>query len=291
MFADVAGSTTLYEKLGDRAALRAVDSVVDVLKRAVQAHDGRVVKTTGDGLMAVFPGSDHAASAASEMQSCVSGLAAVDATRLAVRIGLHAGDVLEEHGDCFGDAVNVAARMTAFANAGQIITTCSTVQLLSPLLRNGTREVGALPVKGKREDIRVFEILWRADDQVTLLASKSTQLSTESVLRIECHDRVLVMDSESPQIQIGRDPSNQVVIADMMASRIHGRIERRRGRFYYADLSTNGSYLAQDGEAETVLRREEVLLRGRGAICFGHSASDPGARVLAYALHIRIKDD
>ena len=56
LFADVSGSTSLYEALGDRAALAAVESVLNILKRAVAAHQGRVVKTIGDEVMAVFEG-------------------------------------------------------------------------------------------------------------------------------------------------------------------------------------------------------------------------------------------
>jgi len=122
LFADVSGSTALYEKLGDRAALAAVESVLNLLKRAVAVQQGRVVKTIGDEVMAVFESADAALQAAVDMQTQVTELPAVGDVCLGIRVGFHAGPVLEERGDVFGDAVNTAARLAGLANGGQIIT-------------------------------------------------------------------------------------------------------------------------------------------------------------------------
>jgi pSer/pThr/pTyr-binding forkhead associated (FHA) protein len=81
----------------------------------------------------------------------------------------------------------------------------------------------------------------------------------------------------------GRDQSNDVVIADRMASRVHGRIERRRERFYYVDRSSNGTYVTNEGDVELLIRRDELLLRGRGRIGFGHSAGDADAEVVTFS--------
>ena len=289
LFADVSGSTTLYEKLGDRAALMAVESVVDLLKSTVDACRGRVVKTIGDEVMAAFPDADSAFRAASDMQTRVTALPALGETRLAIRIGFHAGAMLEENGDYFGDAVNTAARMAGFAKGGQIITTGATVQALSPLLRESTREVAALSVKGKQAEVEVCEVLWQSGDEVTLLASKRAQASTEAVLRLAHGIRELLMDANLATVQIGRDATHPIPIADKMASRLHGRIERRGDKFYYVDLSTNGTYLTIEGDVETVLRRDQAMLRGRGTLSFGHSATDPGAELVTFVCEYRPK--
>lgn len=287
LFADVSGSTALYEKLGDRAALDAVEVVVTLLKRSVALHRGRVVKTIGDEVMAAFPDADRAMQAASDMQTRVSELARLGDTRLAIRVGFHLGAVIEEHGDFFGDAVNTAARMAGLAKAGQIVTTASTVAALSPLLRQSTRELAAIALKGKQSEVQVCEVLWEAGEDVTLLAEKGHQPATESVLRVAHGARTLVMDAASSVLQIGRDATHQITVADRMASRLHGRIERRGDKFYYVDLSTNGTYLTLEGDAETVLRRDQALLRGRGTMSFGHSASDPDAEIVTFALESR----
>jgi len=78
-----------------------------------------------------------------------------------------------------------------------------------------------------------------------------------------------------PAVTLGRDPQCDVVITDKMASRMHARIERRRDKFVIVDQSSNGTYVTVDGEREILLRREELILRGKGHISFGH-AHQPG---------------
>jgi hypothetical protein len=90
-------------------------------------------------------------------------------------------------------------------------------------------------------------------------------------------------------VQIGRDAVHQIPITDKMASRLHGRIERRGDKFYYVDLSTNGTYLTIEGDVETVLRRDQAMLRGRGTLCFGHTATDPGAELVTFVCEYRPK--
>jgi class 3 adenylate cyclase len=295
LFADVSGSTSLYEKLGDRAALAAVEAVLDLLQRAVAAQRGRVVKTIGDEVMAVFESADTALQAAVDMQNQVSDLIATAArvvypelqavgdVRLGIRVGFHAGPVLEERGDVFGDTVNTAARLAGLANAGQILTSGPTAEALSALLRASTRDLDALPLKGKHEEIRVFEVLWQESGDTTMMAPRGARpVAAEPTLRVEHGGRVLPMAPGVARIMFGRDQSNDVVIADKMASRVHGRIERRRDQFYYVDLSTNGTYVTNEGDEELLIRRDQVMLRGRGRISFGHSSSDADAEVATF---------
>jgi class 3 adenylate cyclase len=289
LFADVSGSTTLYERLGDRQALKAVDQVLDVLRRAVATHQGRVVKTIGDEVMAVFRDADAALQAASDMQTRVATLPTFGDARLAIRVGFHFGPAIEESGDYFGDAVNTAARMAGLAKGGQIITTAATVASLSALLRESTREVAALSVKGKQSEVKVCEVLWQTGEDVTMLAANRAQASTEAVLRLAHGSETLVMDENLAAVQIGRDMSHHIPIIDKMASRLHGRIERRGDKYYYVDLSTNGTYITIEGDVETVLRRDQAMLRGRGTLSFGHSATDPGAELVTFVCEYRPK--
>ena len=283
LFADVSGSTSLYEKLGDRAALAAVESVIEVLRLAVAVRAGRVVKTIGDEVMAVFESADGAMDAAIDMQTRITELPAIGEVRLGIRIGFHAGPVLEERGDVFGDAVNTAARIAGLAKAGQIITSGTTVEALSPLLRQSTRDLDALPLRGKNEEIRIFEALWQDAGTITFMAPRAApRAAAEPSLRLEHAGRVLRMEPGKNAFTFGRDAASDVVISDKMASRLHGKIERRRDRFYYVDLSTNGTYVTNEGDTELVIRRDQLMLRGRGRISFGHSASDPDAEVVVF---------
>jgi class 3 adenylate cyclase len=285
LFADVSGSTRLYEKLGDRAALQAVEMVLDLLRKSVAAYRGRVVKTIGDEIMAVFPGADECLQAACDMQTRVSGLPPYGEIQLAIRIGFHFGAVIEESNDFYGDAVNTAARMAGIAKGTQIITTAATVDALSALLRQSTREITALAVKGKQSEIRVCEVLWQGGDDVTMLAGTHGRSAAIPVLRLSHKGRELLVDSEA--VHIGRDATHQIVVADKMASRLHGRIERRVDKFYYIDLSTNGTYVTVEGDMETCLRRDQTMLRGSGILSFGHTAADPGTETVSYVVEYR----
>ena len=289
LFADVSGSTTLYEKLGDRAALAAVEQVIEIMRLAVAAYRGTVVKTIGDEVMAAFHDADAAFQAASDMQTRVTALPPFGDVQLAIRIGFHAGEAIEENGDYFGDAVNTAARMAGFAKAGQIITTGPTVAQFSPMLRESTRPVASLAVKGKQSEVEVCEVIWQTGDDLTMLASNRGPAQVESVLRLMHGVRTLEMGDGLATVQIGRDAGHEISIVDRMASRLHGRIERRADRFYYVDLSTNGTYVTLDDGVETVLRRDQVLLRGRGTLAFGHSASAPGAELVTFVCEVRPK--
>lgn len=285
LFADVSGSTSLYEKLGDRDALAAVESVLDVLRHAVGEAQGRVVKTIGDEIMAAFPTAGAAAQAAAEMQLRVADLPAFGETRLAVRIGFHLGPALEEEGDVFGDTVNTAARMAGLAKAGQIITSAATVGALPAPVRESTRDLDSLAVKGKQDEIRIYEILWQDDAELTLLATRHDAAATgEPTLRLEHAGQSLVMGPQLPMVMLGRDAINHVVIAHKTASRLHGRLERRRDKYFYTDLSTNGTYVAIDGDAELLLRREQIMLRGQGRLAYGHASDDARAEIVLFSI-------
>ena len=80
------------------------------------------------------------------------------------------------------------------------------------------------------------------------------------------------------------DINIQIVLADRMASRVHARIERRRDKFFVIDQSTNGTFVTFAGEAEVVLRREEVMLRGQGRIAFGHSLGESSEETVDFVL-------
>jgi len=282
LFADVAGSTKLYEALGDAEAKVLIDEALIGMKVITQRHRGRVIKTIGDELMCVFPDADRGSLAASEMQLAVNGLPPVSAVKRSIRVGFHAGPVLEADGDVFGDTVNTAARMAGLAKADQIITTSAAVALMSPLLRESTRRIAALAVKGKGEDVEVCEVLWQASDDLTMATSSIAQTAAPASLQLVHGGRSIVLEGANARAVLGRDASCHVVLADRKASRVHARIELRRDKFFLVDQSTNGTFVSFAGEREIVLRREEVMLRGTGRITFGHSIADSDEETLDF---------
>jgi len=283
LFADVSGSTSLYEKLGDQRALAAVESVLAELRKSVAVQRGRVVKTIGDEVMAVLPSADAAMQAACDMQTRVAALAPIANVRLAIRAGFHFGPAIEESGDFFGDAVNTAARMAGLAKGGQIITSGSTVDALSPLLREATRDLDAMTVKGKQDEIRIFEVLWHDSEDLTTMAARDAPATHEPTLTLTYGGHALVLGAARPSASLGREEAtNDLVVADKMASRVHCKIEYRRGKFFLVDQSTNGTYVTVEGDVEIMLKREQLMLRGRGVISLGHTSTAADAEIVTF---------
>lgn len=283
LFADICGSSRLYEKLGDTEALRAVERCLHRMERAAEAAKGRIVKTVGDQLMVAFDSADAAAHAAGEIQLRVDALPPVSGVNLAIRIGFHHGEVIEENEDVFGDTVNVASRLADLAKAGQVLTTAETVTFMSPEWQERTRAIEALTVKGKDDAVDVCEVLWnRGDENLTMRFSAQPPAVKDTSLRLRHGDQKVLLDATKSSAVFGRDPHADLVTRDSRASRAHGRIERRRDKYVLIDESTNGTYVKFLGEPEFVLRREEAILRGRGRISFGHSTDDHGDELLEF---------
>jgi adenylate cyclase len=281
LFADVAGSTKLYETLGDAEALATVGRCLDIMKAVCDDHGGRVVKTIGDEAMAVFPLPANAAYAAIAMQKQIAALRTSQGVPLAIHAGFHFGPVIDDGADVFGDAVNVAARLTSLAKAGQTLISSETVQVLSPALRARTRDQDAHTVKGKQSDIHTFELIWQ-DSEEELTTMSTRPAIRPAGLKLTHGARELELDQNSPPITLGRDAQNDIVIMDRKASRLHARIERRRDKFVIVDVSSNGTYCMEEGESEIMLRREELVLRGRGRLCFGHASEDGASESVLY---------
>jgi class 3 adenylate cyclase len=286
LFADVAGSTRLYEKLGDAEALRAVERCLNRVERVIVACKGRVVKTIGDEIMAVFDAAEDGMQAACDMQQRVEDLPPISGVKLAIRVGFHFGSAIEEKKDVFGDTVNVAARMTALAKGGQIITTGESIAALPPLLQQSSREIDAIAVKGKSEVVHVCEVLWQEGEDLTMKSGTSMVAAPPPPLRVKLrHDNTeITLDAAHPSVTLGRDLACDMVIRDPRASRTHGRIELRRDKFMLVDQSTNGTFVTFQGEAEFVLKREETILRNRGRIVFGHGWVDKKTEVVEFEI-------
>ena len=270
LFADVSGSTKLYETAGDAVAHAAIEKCVNLMREKTVQATGRVIKTIGDEVMSAFPTADAAADAAIEMQSGIAELPAVGTTKIGIRIGFNFGPIVERDGDIFGDAVNLAERLSHVATKDQIITAKDTVMRMSPMLKSSTRAITTIQVKGKAEEIQVYELIWQQSaDMTTLASTKSIFKPKKTQLRLKVQGSEVILSQEKPAVALGRDATADVVIRERMASRAHGKIERRLDKFILTDHSANGTYVTVEGDREIVLRREEFTLRGHGWIAFG----------------------
>ena len=144
------------------------------------------------------------------------------------------------------------------------------------------RRLGPLNIRGRKEEIQVEEIAWRdtEDGDTTITEAVTTVPHTRARLMVRLGSRQWVVSPQARHLSIGRDPCADISIRTTEASRNHGIIEFRNGGFFYTDMSLNGSYVSFGDTGETLVRRSEVVLSGRGVICFGHSVESPGDRLV-----------
>lgn len=281
LFADICGSTRLFEKYGNWQARQIESRVLELLKAKTAEFDGKVVKTIGDEIMSRFPVAARALQAACEMHSTIKDDSYLLEFDIAVRIGLQHGPVLVEQSDLFGDAVNVAARMVALAKADQIITTRETVRQLPDNLELMTRSLGWSRVRGKLDELEIVEVIWQEPSSLTQLVSLEQQDEVRNLLFarliLEYHNKTYEVMPDSHIFTIGRGDRNHLVVDQDRVSRTHADIEFRQGKFILIDGSTNGTYVLLNNGSRFFVQREEFTLHDRGIICLGKAvtANDP----------------
>lgn len=286
LFADISGSTRLYDQLGDVQAREIVSSTLDLLFEVVHRHHGRVIKTIGDEIMCTFSDAEHAGQAACEMHEAVEAAneAQQRTTWISIRIGLHFGPALHEGGDVYGDAVNVAARMASQAKARQIVTTRATADQMSPALQEQTRFVDYAPIKGKG-DVEIVEVLWQEEDLTRMATSVPAGSRAEGAasVTLRYHDSEVVLDPERRSVVLGRSPVCDMRVEESLASRQHVRVELRRDKYFIIDQSTNGTYVRDGDRSESFLRREEMPLTGDAEISLGRAFDEEPSEVVRIA--------
>ena len=274
LFADVVGSTRLYDLMGDLRARDMVATCIEVMRSATEQRQGTVIKTMGDEVMATFPTADAALNAAAQMQQQISAHAElkVDGQPVSIRIGCHFGPVMLENRDVFGAAVHTANRMTSQAKAGQIITTAATVERLSPEWRAPCRQIDIATLKGQGNEVALYEVLWQTEDVTSMVPGIAIDLAPGAApcaCGCACEDRDLWSMSSIRSITIGRAEDNDVVVKGNLISRLHARIEISRNKFVLIDQSTNGTFVqTADGE-EAFVRRDSLQIKGQGMIGLG----------------------
>lgn len=271
LFAAIIGREDLYAKAGAEKAHSAMEHCQFRLGRAAASCGGRLSKGTEEKVMVLTANPDEAADAASVMHLAMEKLPKTAGAKLAIGIGFHHGPVIQKGDEVYGDTVNVASRLCEQAGSGQIILTEWTAKLLSPLYRAWLRNLDTTQLKGRSEEIGLCELVWRADDNATMLARTrgEDKPAAPAVLRLKFRGMRMERRREKEVLVIGRDEGCGLVVHDEQASRQHCTIERRKDKFVLIDVSTNGTYVTVEGEKEVLLQREEFVLRKRGSITLG----------------------
>ncbi len=160
LFTDIVGSTQYFESKGDIEGLARVHQHNDLLFPVVSEHGGRIVKTIGDAIMAVFPEPALGVDAAAAMQRRLRDAQTHDDDPIRVRIGVHAGRVMVDGDDVFGDTVNTAARVASAADGDEVLLSRSLYDALPAASGHHARPRGELSFKGKAEPFPVVVLRW-----------------------------------------------------------------------------------------------------------------------------------
>jgi len=274
--------------LGDEAAQKLVSQILEQLAMVTEQFQGRVIKTIGDEVMCLFPDALLAMQAARSMQETMNRSSFPEKSRLGainLYVGFHAGPVIEEADDIFGDAVIVAARMVEMAKPRQILTTQNTVDVLPPEQSTCATCVDTTNIRGKSGEVKVYEIIWEQHDQTIMVDSLIDSQTFKLRMELRLGHKVVEVSADRPAITIGRQLHNDLVLDDSRVSRTHARVEYRRGKFFLVDESSNGTYILPQGGKSHKLRRDETPIIGHGVICLGRTP-DPSS---PDAIHFMIK--
>lgn len=288
VFTDLHGSTAVFEALGNALATETITNITTWIATQCEQANGRVVKTLGDGVLVLFPDSASAVKAVVELQRVHFGRIQriPKDTAMPIRIGLATGDVELVAGDCYGDAVNVAARLCDLCGPNQIWADVASLHEVSEAQGVTFRILGPIHIRGRAEPCTVYQIEWREEEvsdfltmqgeiDPMLVPGESDVLGREIELRWLDHSQSF-KSFELP-VHIGRVRNVEFMVNDPRVSRTHARLEWRNGSVVLVDVSSYGSWIRFAGAngADVLLRREECVLHGEGELALGASFADP----------------
>jgi class 3 adenylate cyclase len=288
VFADIVGSTSLFEKLGDANASQLMNQLTGVLGKVFENHHGRVVKLLGDGVFAVFPQPSDAIAACVSLQMRFKSEPVIPQgvdRPIQMQMGVESGDLVEIEGDCFGDAVNSAARLADLAGADQILTTQNVWNEILPTQRPALRSLGPMHLRGKAQPTHIYRVDWQTDRDMDATAMGTSMYSAakHQALALTLSGRTQVFDVATSSITIGRATNATLPILDPRVSRVHATITKRAGQIVLADTSSFGTWVYFGNQSEAVaLRRTECYLVGYGQLSLGCTIDAEKAPLLEF---------
>ncbi|MEW6202844.1 MAG: flagellar assembly protein A [bacterium] len=162
MFTDIVGYSTYTSKHGDLVASSLLNKHNELLFPIVEENEGRIIKTIGDSIMALFEKPECAVNAAIKMQTVLQehNRDETDEHKIKIRIGINTGDGIIEGSDVFGDVVNMAARVESLTDADEIRISASTYSVIRGKVNADFSSLGLKKLKGKDEMIEIFDVIW-----------------------------------------------------------------------------------------------------------------------------------
>jgi hypothetical protein len=173
--------------------------------------------------------------------------------------------------------------MTSQAKSKQIVISGFTVEQMSPELRNQARQIDVATVRGRLDEVALFELVWQPDEATSMLPTIEWENKDRkaSKLLLNFKDSTVEVSDRRKSINLGRADDNDVVVKGNLISRIHAKIEMRRGKFVIIDQSTNGTFVQNVQGRELFVRRDSAELDEEGTIGLGRT-EEPGSPLAIY---------
>jgi len=205
---------------------------------------------------------------------------------LRLQVALARGEVVELNGDCFGDAVNVAARLIDHAGDGEILITAEVLAGLHHASKGRFRSLDRISVRGRIEPVHVYRMdaapLVSADDTATQFGEPMRSTEPDG-MRLIWGDLDRVFDIGAMPIVLGRSVQATYCITDARVSRSHARIDWQGSSFELTDLSYNGTYVRFGDSGELLsLKRGSCTLHGSGIIGLGGLPTDEQSPIVRF---------
>lgn len=275
LFADICGSTVLFDRLGDQDAINLIMKALELAKQIVSQHDGKVIGTIGDEVMCTFTVPAQALVAARQIHKMIQQDTLMQSNQLAMRVGINSGAVVSLSNSVYGDTVNIAARLAQQAKANQSLVSLSTFASIDESLRDLIRPIGQINLRGKAGAIDVYELLETdTPEEITEVASSRTLESRSFLMTMRYRTREIRFDPMLVRFLLGRGQDCDQTVDHPTISREHAEILYRNGQFILRDFSTNGSVVIQ-GENREQVHRSNIELRGQGQIYLGRTFEQP----------------
>jgi class 3 adenylate cyclase len=271
MFADICRSTYLFNRLGDAKATILVGEILKQTGTIVEDNEGVVLRSKGDDVLCIFSKPQMALQTSMDVHKKISEFSTDATGELSMKIGINSGSALLSRGDIQGDSVNIAARLSSFAKAGQTIVSSPTIEMLDGFPAGLIRPVGEISLKGKPGPVSIFEILDASQqDEITQVSPAALQFPKSNRLTINYQSRLDKLDYLLVRYLFGRNPDCDLVLDHPLVSRHHAEIRYQNDGFVLIDFSTNGTELIINGRLRS-LHHSQAALRGSGSIFLGHT--------------------
>lgn len=280
LFADIGGSTSLYQSAGDSQAHQLISDSLNSMRRSVEAAGGELLRTVGDAVLARFESCDSACTAAVAIQESHRD------SPLSVRVGFHWGLAISDRGDVYGNAVNIAARVSGLANTHEIMTTQEVVDRLTATPCGPAQLLDVLPLRGVDKPLSIYRIPWEVqniDTQTQVATSRELhgRRSVNVEMELSCAGRTVTLESNGQKCTLGRSEDSTLQAMHTAASRVHATIECKHGKYVLEDVSTNGTYVIKDGQPFVFVHRDSVTLDGSGILATGFLPKDEDDKLRA----------